>query len=277
MTDDPHDPPPDNRGKHEGQASDPWGYYYLRYFVGAIVGAGLLVLLWTAKAHTVFPSLMFPVPPHEWLSLATIMAALGTAGLAYCYVASAPILLLHSFRRHLTQNDRAWCGFRVTLAVVTVALVVFVLFCPWESTTPYAVLDHGFGPLMFNVPYLLVMGTQAVSLSLVSLPEVRNFYHELAGQRARGGNEDSVREYVESYRHLREHGNAFLIIMMEVVLAASLYAADSILRVIGVMVVWILPATFAWFLGTWLEFSFPTPSGQLSMGATSQSPPTKSE
>ena len=33
-----------------------------------------------------------------------------------------------------------------------------------------------------------------------------------------------------AYRHLREHGNALLIILMEVILAAALYAADTLIR-----------------------------------------------
>jgi hypothetical protein len=269
MTDTTNNPIPDTPGS---QVPDPWGYYYLRYFVGAIIGAGLLVLLWTAKAHALFPSQKFSVRPHEWLGLAVTMAALGTAGLAYCYVASAPILLLHGFRHRLTRNNRVWGYFRVLLAVVTTVLLVLVLFCPWKRATPFGVLNHGFGRLMFNAPYTIVMIAQAFSLFLVNLPELRESYYKLTDQRARGRDEDSVREYVESYRHLREHGNALLIIIMEVVLSAAIYAAGNLLRVIGIMVIWILPATFAWFLGTWLEFDFPTASSQLSTRATSQSP-----
>lgn len=83
---------------------DPWGYYYLRYFVGAIVGAGLLVGLWVGSP--VLQRFPHTLPPknQEWLNLAASITALGTAGLAYCYIASAPILLMHGFRLYILSE-----------------------------------------------------------------------------------------------------------------------------------------------------------------------------
>jgi hypothetical protein len=86
---------------------------------------------------------------------------------------------------------------------------------------------------------------------------IRTFYLNLTEARAGRDNRAEVREYVESYQHLREHGNAFSILLLEVILAAALYAADSVIRLFGLVVIWIVPATFTWFLGTWLERGFP--------------------
>jgi len=77
----------------------------------------------------------------------------------------------------------------------------------------------------------------------------RTGYTTLATQRS---NQNQA-EYIESYRHLREHGNALLIIMMEAILSLAIGGAPSLLSCGLLVFVWILPATFAWFLGTWLE------------------------
>ena len=43
------------------------------------------------------------------------------------------------------------------------------------------------------------------------------YYRGLAKARAKP--HESIAEYVQSYRHLREHGNAFVIVGLELVLA----------------------------------------------------------
>jgi hypothetical protein len=82
---------------------------------------------------------------------------------------------------------------------------------------------------------------------------VREFYRRLSRRRAWSEGQQEVAEYIESYRHLREHGNAFLIILMEVILAAALYAANTTVRFFLLVIIWIVPAAFIWTIGTWLE------------------------
>lgn len=72
-----------------GRAPAPWDYYYLRYFLGAVVGAGLLLALWTGRFPGVLSSFPLPAASHEWLDLAAAVTALGTAGLAS---AMSPVL-----------------------------------------------------------------------------------------------------------------------------------------------------------------------------------------
>jgi hypothetical protein len=74
----------------EGEKQNPWAYYYLRYFVGAVVGAGLLMaVLREAHSNNVLPAMLPEGSPKDWLSNPSVVTALGTAGLAYCYVAVA--------------------------------------------------------------------------------------------------------------------------------------------------------------------------------------------
>lgn len=257
------DQTPDGPGKG---VPAPWNYYYLRYFVGAIVGAGLLVALWAGDPK-VLPSFQhtFPPVPHEWAHLAAVIAALGTAGLAYCYIASSPILLMHGLRFRFAQEEGWWRALRWMPFVAVGLLVVFA----WNygATAPSSFRNDPWGQMLLFVPYGIIVLLQFLGLPWGRLGVVRDHYNTLARQRARWTHEQWAKEYVESYRHLREHGNALLIILMEIILAAALYAAggcrgscrpfhttDTTIRFFTIAVIWIVPATFCWFLGTWLEF-----------------------
>ena len=247
----------------------PWGYYYLRYFVGAIVGAGLLVGLWMGSpVLQTFPHTR-PPTDQEWLNLAASITALGTAGLAYCYIASAPILLMHGFRLLFSPKKWFWSVLRVAFVLTVILLGAIV----WHfgPTTPISLQRAQRLRSLLYVPYGLAVALQILCLLSVGLAPARNLYNGLAHQRARAINERWVGEYVESYRHLREHGNALLIILMEVILAAALYAADTLIRFFTLAVIWIIPAAFSWFFGTWLEF------GIVSGKSDSGSPETPSD
>ncbi|MCR8630711.1 hypothetical protein [Paenibacillus radicis (ex Xue et al. 2023)] len=64
--------------------------------------------------------------------------------------------------------------------------------------------------------------------------------------------QDENREYIESYRHLREHGNAFGIIVCEIVFAYWLIIWDFSYWAI---VYWCLLGSTSWILGTYLEIA----------------------
>jgi hypothetical protein len=59
-----------------------------------------------------------------------------------------------------------------------------------------------------------------------------------------------ISEYVESYRHLREHGNAFGIILSELFLARLLTWFNFSL---WVLVIWSIVGFISWIAGTYLE------------------------
>lgn len=239
---------------------DPWNYYYLRYFVGAIVGACLLLIILHTVEHHGIISLNLALPTYKIfdsaLALAVGVTALGTAGLAYCYIASAPVLVLHAFRGRLPPTARFWQRLSRTFAIFVLLIGSTLLVLPPRAEPCCSV---GLSVL----PFAVIVVLQAVFLLWPDVTTIRNFYHDLSLRRSRLGNSANpeIEEYVESYRHLREHGNAFLIILMEFVLAGALCAADTLPRFLGVIVVWILPAAFCWPLGTWLELRFPQDHG----------------
>ena len=74
-----------------------WDHYYVRYFVGSVYAVLLMYALSRTSAVT---SSLGAIDPKLWVN-ATV---LGAAGLAFCYIASAPILLLHAVRGKNTST-----------------------------------------------------------------------------------------------------------------------------------------------------------------------------
>jgi hypothetical protein len=72
------------------------------------------------------------------------------------------------------------------------------------------------------------------------------------------------KEYMETYRHMREHGNSAFIFMLELVLATLIYCntvpsecATKQLSAIGLLfAIWALPAVSAHLMGQYLERRF---------------------
>src|SRR5439155_1112940 len=106
-----------------------------------------------------------------------------------------------------------------------------------------------------GVAVSVVMGGQIGLIVLACASRFRvveEFYRDLAS--ARGGERSSSRsEYVTSYRHLREHGNAVSIVILELVLAFVILRSPSEQAALSIIFVWLVPGVFAWFVGTALE------------------------
>ena len=60
-----------------------------------------------------------------------------------------------------------------------------------------------------------------------------------------------MQKYVESYRHLREHGNAFFIALLELLLGVALFYSPVPWGVI--LMLWIFPTAGVWLFGTLLD------------------------
>ena len=105
----------------------------------------------------------------------------------------------------------------------------------------------------------LVLVIQVVPLFFAFLNSSENitrYYQNLSSKRSKATSDLSRKEYVESYRHLREHGNAFLIVVFEIVLAICLWnlPKDEIQIFAPIIVsIWVLPGSIVWFVGTALE------------------------
>jgi hypothetical protein len=87
------------------------------------------------------------------------------------------------------------------------------------------------------------------------------FYKDLAERR--GASKFKNGEIVESYRHLKEHGNALSIVVLEILLGIVLIRGASfvgneheLLFLALVVAVWVLPGALVWLIGTLIELRF---------------------
>jgi hypothetical protein len=225
-----------------------WDHYYVRYFVGSVFAIPLMLAL----SKTAAVKALGDIAGEDKFLNATVLAA---AGLAFCYVASAPILLLHATRAPRSKVNSAptklGLGSKLfaigilALAVALGAWIVHDLARPIEN------------PVWFSfVPMTLVVVLQAVLILRTPTAAIVEFYSDLAEDRAEDPETPLGRkrkEYITSYRDMREHGNALLILVMEGVLTAALLQATSPSILLAMLMLWVMPAASAWFIATVLE------------------------
>lgn len=95
MTEDEKDDKKGDRAADSDKSTRWWEQYYVRYFVGTVVAVAILFIL-REKASLardfqgIIPSLE---KADGWQ-----LSAVASAGLAYCYIASTPVLILHAVR-----------------------------------------------------------------------------------------------------------------------------------------------------------------------------------
>lgn len=226
-----------------------WEYYVVRYFVGTVVGAAIIVFL-NGQENVIYSGLLTKLvnfKEAEFLGVSLVAAV----GFSYCYIASAPILSLHATRAHLRISVVKSCP-AITIPVILAAIGISI-FIAYRSFSCAGATIIG-----------TVIGIQFGLLAAVFLnqgKELDSFYWDLAGNRAKaaGENGDKVStgtEYVTSYRHLREHGNAFGIVVLEIVFAYGLLQLNTIKDAALFILVWMLPAAACWIVGTFLEARF---------------------
>ncbi|MEK3720591.1 hypothetical protein [Paenibacillus sp. FSL H8-0034] len=169
------------------------------------------------------------------------------SGFLYMYFSSMIILVLHGIRF-------AWMGFFVNSkktdkkgVIFLLSLFLILFFIVMCGTTE---LRHS---ITFIVTFLIMI------MLILLFPNVGIFYLYLSKYRGSiskiskktEGLQDPVKsEYIESYKHLREHGNAFGIIVCEIIFAGWLIMWDFSFWAIFY---WCLIGFTSWILGSYLE------------------------
>jgi len=259
-------------GSSEGSATRWWEFYAVRYAMGTVVGAVVLYSL--CLSTPVFKPLLFDTatsgtatkaPDSSTLApikLETVqLALLATYGLIYCYIASAPILVFHASRFLLSLDVNWQVWLRRCLTYLLIPLAAALGICLESGSLPF-VERAFFSVVGFLFTFVLWFQYCAVGLGLLKRKELYAFYKRLSQHRAsaKGG-------ITDSYRHLREHGNSFFIVFLEIILgiilvgvgrlSASKYSSDKgVYLYIALMLVWILPAAFVWLVATVFEREF---------------------
>lgn len=219
-----------------------WEYYAVRYFVGTVIGAVIVAFLSSTPLYSSL-GILKEAEKSAFLGI-SLVAALG---FAFCYLSSAPVLALHATRAHLRQKGKR------LLSLTCIALSALITYFCLNDLPSIA--RAGFS-LAFGIQIGLVI---AVVFDRCGVLET--FYRELATSRAKiWPQKDSPAtpgvEYVTSYRHLREHGNAFLIVLFEGLLAYLLFSSPSLPVSALLLALWTLPAAAVWLIATALESRF---------------------
>lgn len=241
-----------------------WEFYGIRYAMGTVVGALIIHFIFSTNKH--LQSLLFlPKDPADFGG--AHLALLAAYGLAFCYIASGPVLIMHMARAMFWApiQKKGWRSRANRLgAVLAPALIAGEAYWFLSPMQSFPVFLKSTIAALFG----MVLALQAVLLTRVfqnSSQQTIRYYRRLIERRER----PSSGQYVESYRHLREHGNSFLIVFFEFWLGLILFAfvntgsvtndpttAENAIRNLFIVVfLWSMPASIVWFFGNKLEHS----------------------
>ena len=246
-----------------------WEYYTVRYLVGSIVGAVAILYLGKysgsqcSESEHVKPLFDLLLQESNYFLSAIALAALG---FAFCYIASSPVLVFHTCRAYFRCPTlwQRWEKFSKVRQIFILIIAIIV-------TAGSIFICSNYPPILTTILIFLVFIPQIALLIYAWIDrfeDIKIFYKKLAEKRAKPTKSEPNKtesdtteksyqtEYTTSYRHLREHGNAMGIIVLEVILAYVLANLPSISYALIVIVFWILPGVFAWIIGTALEFKF---------------------
>lgn len=248
-----------------------WETYLVRYVTGSVVGAVIVYVLLKNIGIDLIAN---------WSEIqSTNMVVLGVLGFAYCYLASAPITLLHAVRavyvgfgifnlekaEDETENAKLLTRLRRINWKYFGSLLLTILLFSGLGLATYPSMWTIFAAVGMTLFLFYALPLRMLLLTL-STEEWQRWYFRLAKCRAEDARER--KEIVESYRHLREHGNAFLIVIMEILLGVILFSVAKLLEkngmgaganeaIIGLMVMaliyWIGAGAACWFLANRLE------------------------
>jgi len=227
-----------------------WETYVIRYFVGTVVGGAILLFLNGNEGSSLSDSFLPGIKTLSALDTG-LLIVIAAAGLAYCYLASAPILVLHASRACLLPSNKRVMNWTLGpyFALILIGMIIF-LWIYWNE-------KKSINFILSLSALLLVLGLQLIPLSIAmwNRGEISHkFYSELTT--ARATQLPKSQEYKQSYRHLREHGNAFAILFFEGVLGIILFGLSSTSLALICILVWVIPAAAVWLYGTLLEARF---------------------
>lgn len=252
-----------------------WESYLVRYAIGSVVGALFVYAILSAIGGDVMnKALMIPTVSKDQLNIlmracensnanACVahlqlyqdlygfnlpqLALLGIYGFGYCYVASSPGLVVHAVRRHLASGGnrpllrKDWL--MAGLAIASVLIPLVVLLCSGAVAAAWVTLITAGILVLVQIALLFVEYHQG--------NVVLQFYEQLHRTRL------YPKITLDSYRHLREHGNAFFIVVLELMFFS---VAMSMLKIFGhhpywpiLLILWVVPGAAVYFLGHRIE------------------------
>lgn len=225
--------------------------YAIRYTVSTVVGTVVVAALVREYAGAEFKWTEVGKTEHTGILIAL--------GFTWCFVASAPIYALHATRslfvpqsKESTRNN--WIGLGVLFGLGG----LLAYFFGWK-------LDSGWFESITMAGFIAAWLCQilAVFYALFQRDHIYSWHKALSLRRSGPTN-----DFVESYRTLREFGNAYQIIVLEIALGlivAGLFRAPATsawfktdpFSALGItLAAWISPGYFAYGIAHRLEADF---------------------
>lgn len=230
-----------------------WEMYLVRYITGSVVGAVIVYIILKKSGIDLIPCL-------DEIKNSNLIV-LSALGFAYCYLASAPITLLHATRSLFSKPGGVGISNFLSGVLLSFVGMVFALLA-WGTYQYFLGLAIVVGVILAYVYYSAINSFRKTKHD----GQWHVWYSSLAISREKGS-----KEFIESYRHLREHGNAFFIVILEIALAIPLFMIVSlpvememkVAVMLCVTIVWLSTGMVCWMLGNSLEqYLIDTPSLQ---------------
>lgn len=232
-----------------------WETYLVRYITGSVIGAVIVYIILKKSGIDL-------IPHFDDIKNSNLIV-LFTLGFAYCYLASAPITLLHAVRSLVGKAGGLDISNFMFISLLALVAIIFALLAWWATYQYFWGLAGFVGMLLFFVYYM--------SIDLFNKVQHKNQWH-MWYTRLAISRENGSKEFIESYRHLREHGNAFFIVLLEIALAIPIFMIVSLpspkmeMKIALMLIVaflWLSTGMLCWFLANSLEgYLIKTPSLQ---------------
>lgn len=257
------------------QSGQWWENYLVRYLVGTVVGAFCIWILTQTLRKDIQLPVFFDL---EAINESFYLLVMAIGGFAYCYIASQLVLVVHLWRFAIefrwmpkSGSSTVLTFFRNPILVIIgypIATLMVGLLFYWLFPNRSKILAGGW------LIAIVCIGLQYAMCIHIFLnhQKLYLFYDKLAEARSYARNKIRYVELIDSYRHMREHGNAFFILFAECIFFGYVYGCQYLIyRTKGeefptteyqlgwsalAAIVWILPGVAAWFIATSIEHKF---------------------
>lgn len=228
-----------------------WDFYLVRYLLPTLVGACIIVwLIAKGRFSLLCLAKMIDQSSQPNISFAEAGILFLCAGFIFCYIASFPVLVFHAFRKFFNGSQHKVSLIFYSLSALGIIIMAYMPLVSKEIASFVAIIITSIFSLLQIVLIFSRSNKQFSYLKILSIKRSKE-----------------TTDIVDSYKHLREHGNAALIVICELFLAALchpiLFNDDNSsislenFRQLGLLIgIWSLPAACIYFFGHHLEYQF---------------------
>lgn len=245
--------------------------YTLRYAVGTVTGAIIILLGGYLHCPAILNKLCSCFKENGFVGIAGILLL----GFAFSFIASCPLYVMHLNRSLLnikmpygeaSENNIKCCKNFVFIDIIYFTVILMI------SSSIFIIFDNEVLIQFILLSAFIFIALYCSYLAFRCPQKIFDYYGRLCNSKSKGSDDPSkkfITEITDSYQGLRENGNAFAIIVMQVFLYFSWSAIDSLLNAWGVhdirdkipvylgfAAIWVLPGWFGMLTAHKMEAHF---------------------